>query len=308
MASPTTTQVHIDTALTNVAIRYSNAAYIAERVFPAVPVAKQSDKYFVFAKADWFRDDAGPRAPGTRAPRIDYSLSTGNYLCVETAAAKQVPDEVVRNADAPLRPFIDATNFVTEKLLISQEREVLGNVFGTSWSSSATPSPTWDDDTSKPLEDIETGINTVEQAIGRMVNRAVVSRGVWRYLKNHPDIVDRIKGGATQGDPALVLVRAFAALIEIDDVLVSRAVYNSARDGATASISYIAGSHMWLGYVTPTPSIDSPTAGYVFQWKTRQINRYIEDQEHAQVVEALANWDTKITATDAGYLLKSAVS
>ena len=33
---------------------------------------------------------------------------------------------------------------------------------------------------------------------------------------------------------------------------------------------------------------------------------YREDQEHADVIEALENWDTVVTASDAAYLVKSA--
>ncbi|KKM62911.1 hypothetical protein LCGC14_1516840, partial [marine sediment metagenome] len=58
MPSPTARQSHIDRALTNVSVAYSNADYIGPQVFPTVPVQKQSDKFFVFTKGNWFRDDA----------------------------------------------------------------------------------------------------------------------------------------------------------------------------------------------------------------------------------------------------------
>ena len=67
MAEPTAQQVHIDQALTNIAIRYSNEKYVFDQIFPRVPVQKQTDKFFKFTKEHWFRDDAMPRAPGTRA-------------------------------------------------------------------------------------------------------------------------------------------------------------------------------------------------------------------------------------------------
>jgi len=62
---------------------------------------------------------------------------------------------------------------------------------------------------------------------------------------------------------------------------------------------------MWLGYVTNAPALDQPSAGYLFQWKNREVSRYVEDQEHAEVVECRASWDMKATAADAGYLIKS---
>ncbi len=103
MPTPTVNDVHIDTAMTQISIAYKNAAYIAEQCFPVVTVQKVSDKYWVFPKDDWFRDDAAVRAPGTRARSVDYALTTGSYVCVEHALKKSVTDEERANSDAPLR-------------------------------------------------------------------------------------------------------------------------------------------------------------------------------------------------------------
>jgi len=295
-------------ALTNLSIAYRNAEYIYDQIFPFVPVAKQTNKYFTFGKSAWYRDETAVRAPGTRAARADYTLSTDSYLCVEKALAKQVPIEVIENSDDPLTPFTRATEYVTDQIMKAQEISVLGDVFGTGWTSSATPSPTWDDDTSNPLGDMETAMISVAALIGREPNIAVMGRQTWRYLKNHPDIIDRLKYGQTAGGPAAGSLAGLAALVGIDKILVSAALKDSGNEGGTASLDFIAGKHMWFGYVTPSPALDSPTAGYIFTWKSRVINRYNEDQEHADVVECLASWDTKVTAADAGYLCKSAVA
>ena len=105
MSKPTYQQVHTDVPLTNVSIAYTNPVFIAEQVFPNVPVQNISGKYFIYTKADWLRREADVRAAGTRATRGDYGLSTSTYTCVEYAIAKGVPDEIVANADSPLRPF-----------------------------------------------------------------------------------------------------------------------------------------------------------------------------------------------------------
>ncbi|NBO09074.1 MAG: hypothetical protein EBV30_06965, partial [Actinobacteria bacterium] len=67
MAQPTSGDVHVDAILTNISVAYiqEQAAYVASRIFPTVPVEKQSDKYFIYTKGDWFRDEAQLRAPAT---------------------------------------------------------------------------------------------------------------------------------------------------------------------------------------------------------------------------------------------------
>jgi len=306
MAKPTYAQVHVDTPLTNISIAYRPSKFIAEQVFPRVPVTKISDKFFVYTKADWLRREAEPRAMGTRASRGDYGLTTDSYVCTEKAIAKGVPDEIVDNADNPLRPAQDATNYVTAQILLELESEVAGNAFGAGWSSSATPSPTWDNATSTPIEDVETAHNNVVSSIGNMPNVGVMGRGLWRYLKQHPDIVDRIKYSAGPNSPAVVTLQAVAALFELDRLLIGMTIEDTAAEGAASSLSYIWGNHLLVAYVTAQPSLLEPTAGYVFTYKNRVINRYREEQERQDVIEASQSWDTKLTATDAAYLIKSA--
>jgi len=306
MAKPTYAQVHIDQPLTNISIAYRPSKFIAEQVFPRVPVTKISDKFFVYTKADWLRREAEPRAMGTRASRGDYGLTTDSYVCTEKAIAKGVPDEIVDNADNPLRPAQDATNYVTSQILLELESEVAGNAFGAGWSSSATPSPTWDNATSTPIEDVATAVNTVISNIGNMPNVGVMGQGLWRFTSQHPDIIDRIKYSAGPTSPAVVTLQAVAALFGLDRLLIGITIEDTAAEGASSSLAYVWGNHLLVAYVTAQPSLLEPTAGYVFTYKNRVINRYREEQEHQDVVEAVQSWDTKLTATDAAYLIKNA--
>ena len=307
MATPTQQQVHLDGALTNISVAYRNANYIAETVFPNVPVVKQSNKYFVFTKSDWFRDEAAPRAPGTRAQRVDYNLSASNYLCAEWAVAKGVPDEVVDNADTPLRPVAEAAEYVTDKMYLRKEILVAAIVHGNSqWSASATPSTLWSNDTSDPIGDVNTALDSVRSSIGRDPNKGVIGAGLWRFLVKHPDLIDRVKGAASPGSPAILTMQAIAALFELEQILVGKAVKDTGQEGATATRAYVWGNHLAICYTTNTPSLNSPSAGYVFQWGARAVNRYREDQEHQDIIEVTESFDQKLVASDAGYLLKSA--
>ena len=308
MPSPTARQSHIDRALTNVSIAYKNANYVGELIFPRVPVTKQSDKFFTFAKGDWFRSDAAARAPGTRARRGGYTLSSDSYLCLEKAESIEVPDELVDNSDDPLSPLVRASEYVSDQLLLAKEIDTLDTVFGTTWSASATPGTLWSSDTSDPLSDMETGIITVACAIGRPPNTGVIGRGLWRYLKNHPDIVDRVKygSGTSPEDPARVSLQGVAALVGLERILLTDSVKNTALEGAADTIVFVAGNHMALLYVSPVASLMVPSAGYVFTYKANEVNRYRENQEHQDIIEARAAWDVKLTATDAGYLIKAA--
>ena len=62
MPGPTVRDVHIDRAMSNMSVGYRNQNYIAEQVFPRVPVQKKSDYYFVFPREAWFLDQVQVRA------------------------------------------------------------------------------------------------------------------------------------------------------------------------------------------------------------------------------------------------------
>jgi len=299
-------QVHINKAMTNVSIAYRNENYIGEQVFPVVPVQKQSDKYFVFDKSSWFRNEAGMRAPGTVGPLVEYSVSSATYACQPIAAGKVVPDEIVDNADAPLRPMREATEFATDKVMLYAEYEIASNVFGDSvWSASANPGTQWNDDSSNPLGDVDVAREAVLKTIGREPNTMVIGREVWTDLKNHPDLLDRIKYTNTGG---IITPQLLGTLFQIPRVLIGTAIYDSGLEGGTASYGYIWGKHCWIGYVTQSPGLMTPAAGYLFTWKNRTVETYRMDKEKATLARVEWHYDDKVTSADAGYLYKSVVS
>jgi hypothetical protein len=118
MPQPTGGQVHIDAILTNISIAYlqNQDNFIADKVFPVIPVDKKSDKFFTYTKNDWFRDEAQRRAGGTESAGGGYGLSTGSYSADVFAFHKDVDDQTLYNADSPLNPLREATEFVTEAL------------------------------------------------------------------------------------------------------------------------------------------------------------------------------------------------
>lgn len=303
--NPTLSQVHINAAMGKVSVAYRNPSYIAEQIFPVVPVNKQSDEYFVFDKASWFRNEAGPRAPATRGPQVEYSVSSSTYSCRPIAATKPVPDEVVANADSPLRPLREATEFATDKVLLYLEYDLASSIFADSvWTGSAEPSTTWDSALSDPVSDIEAGKETLVTQIGREPNVMVIGREVLTDLKRHPDLLELFK--YTQS--GLLTVPQIAQVFDIPKVLVGTGIYTSSVEGATATYSYIWGKYCLLAWVPPNPGLMVPAAGYTFTWKNRTVESFRREEEKATAVRCEMNYGIEITSADAGYLLKSVVA
>ena len=77
MSLPTPKDAHKDAALSNIAIGYRNPMFIADRVFPHVVVAKQSDYFFKFLKKIFKQVQTQPKILKTNSlfsqPSISFS-------------------------------------------------------------------------------------------------------------------------------------------------------------------------------------------------------------------------------------------
>lgn len=315
MAQPSNSQVHYDSVLTNVSLAYvqSAANYVAPRVFPLVPVAHQSDKYRTWAKNDWLRDEAKKRAPNTESEGGGFTLSTDSYYADVYAIHKDISNQELANEDADIGLETAAAKWTAQQLMTRMERDFATACFATSiWGTSATPGTLWDDGASDPVTDIETGIETVLANTGQRVNTAVIGAKAWRYLKNHPDLVDRFK--YTSGES--ITEELVARFLGIDRLFVMRAIYATNVEGETAAYSFIGGNHMALLHVAPNPAKETPSAGYGYSWNgasygspTAIGTRRIEDEKKDNIrIESQMAWDFKVVATDLGYFLESVVS
>lgn len=316
MAQPTLHQVHIDRPLTNISVAYIQKAehFIADKVFPEVPVDKQSDLYYTYDKNDWFRDEARPRADGTESSGSGYGLSTGSYAALVYAFHKDIGDQVRQNSDTPLDPDRDATEFVTQRLLLRRERQWATNYFTTSvWGTDSTPSNLWSNySTSDPISDIETGKAAILTNTGFEANTLVLGYNVFRYLRNHPDIVDRYK----YTDSKTITAEMLAMLFEVKRVLVAKAVVATNVEGETAAYSLVHGKHALLCHSAEAPGLLVPSAGYTFAWRgvsggmgaTVGVKRFRMEHLSSDRVEGQNAYDLKVVASDLGYFFNGAVA
>ena len=325
MPQPTQSQVHVDAILTNISVAYLQRAenFIADKVFPVVPVDKQSDKYFVYDKNDWLRDEAQVRADGTESVGSGYNITTATYYADVYAIHKDIGDQTRANADAPINVDREAAEFVTHRLLTRREIQFVNDFMTTNaWGTDVTgvaASPTtgqtiqWSDYTnSDPIEDIEAGKAGILSVTGLEANTLVLGYDVFRQLKNHPDLVDRIKYTSSQTITEDMLARMF----DIDRVLVSKSIKETNKEGATGAYSFTTGKTALLAHVAPNPGILTPSAGYTFSWTgvsqgmglTIGTSSFRLESLRATRVEAELAFDNKVVASDLGYFWNTIVA
>src|ERR1043166_429347 len=184
MPQPTVADVHVAAALTQIATAYfqDESFYIADKVFPMVPVQHQTDVYFAWSKADFFRDEAQQRADAAESAGTGVGLTTQTYSAKVWALHQDIGPQVRANSDPAIDIDVTSTRVLMQKILIRRDRFFMSKFMTTGvWATDATaalagvPATTtpafWDDDANgDPFSDIAFAVTTILAATGYMAN------------------------------------------------------------------------------------------------------------------------------------------
>ena len=334
MPNPTLSDLHVDAALTDLSILYSNEQTnsIHDKVFPVVPVQKRSDKYFTYDVNDFFRSEAQERAPGAEVAIGGWRISTDSYYCNRNAIGHDISDPERANADPAVSNLdADAVRWITEQLSLKAEKDWVSTFFTTGvWDGASSTSdmtgvnaaPTtttqflqWDDAASTPIEDIRGEMTSVHRRTGRKPNTLVLGHEVWTALADHPDILDRIK----YTERGIVTTDLMASLLDLERVMVGSMVEHTGAEGSTGgTMQFVAGKSALLAHVAPNPGLRVPSAGYTFSWTGMagapqggagaRIKSYRLERNESDRVEGEHWKDYKVIGSSLGAFFTAAVA
>lgn len=300
--------VVVDPALSNVSIKYMNDTFIADLIFPMVKVAKQTGKYYVYDKSN-LRINQTTRAAGSGANEVDFGLSTTAFSCDDHALKEFISDEVQDQADVALNPLVDATENVTEQLLLDRENKlatILGDTSQVTNNTTLSGTSQWSDySNSDPIGDVRTARTTVHQNTFKKPNTLILSKPVFDMLIEHPAIIERIK----YSQLGVVTKELLARVFQLEQVLVGEAGSNTAHEGQTDVLSYVWGKNAVVAFVAPQIRLKQVTFGYTFTYSQRIVKRWRdEDREGTYVRVGNDNYVQAIVAVGAAYLIKNAIA
>lgn len=307
----TSHDLHIDASLSQMALGYRPEGFIADMVFPVVNVAKQSDQYVEWSRADRLRIHDTKRAPSTEAKRIYESVSSGTYYAKNYALKAPVPMEDFKNADPIYLNNLNTgkTQLVLDGLLLDWEvRQANQVTSGSNVGSYTAVASAWTGSGADPLNDMNTMIDNVHYATGIKPNRIIFGLQAWKPFRRHSTVRDLIFGVNNGGGYATL--QSVADLLEVDKILVGGAFQNTVAEGLGESLSTIWDDHVLIYYAPMNPSKERPSFGYSFRWNqpglpNMQVERHPYDTKiKAQEIEVGYYQDEVITGDSyAGLLL-----
>lgn len=312
MPSPTRSDVHVSAPLTNLSVAFIQKAtnFIADKLFPMVPVQKQSDRYYQYAKGQWYTDEAEERAPGTESAGSGYDVdATPTYYCKTYAFHKDVADEIRGNQDPGIDMDRDGTEFVTQKMLLKREKlfvtKFIGGSIWTSNKQGTTDFTKWSASGSDPVNDVEVWKQIIKLLTGGYVpNAMAVTSDVLAVLKANASIIDRIK--YTQR--GIITNDLLASMFGLDKFLELAAVENTAANPKTPVMANLASNQVLLCYAEPSPGLLKPSAGYNFAWTgmygagayANRIKKFRMEELASDRIEGEMSFDQKVVAPEMG--------
>lgn len=328
MPLPTLSDVHVNRPLTNISIAMiqDDNNFVAQKVFPNIPVSKQSDSYFTYDNAYWNSDEMQDRAPATESHGNGWKIDANStYFAKVAAFHKDIDDQIRANQDTPLNLDNEATKYCTLKALLRREKLFVTNFMtaglwtrdytGVAAGPVGTQVLQWNDAASTPIEDVWDAKEAMLELTGFEPNTLVLGYPVYKALINHPDTVDRVKYGNTSG-VAMIDLSELAQLFKVDRVLVAKGISNTAVEGAAAVNRFIARKVAGLFYVPSSPGLMTPSAGYTFSWSGflgagpggNRIKRFRMEHLSSDRVEIEIACDLKLISADMGSFWASVVA
>lgn len=317
--------------LTNMSMaHFANPAdFVATKIFPICPVAQSSSYYYKFSKADLARDNVSRKPAFGKVQPAIMGQTDDTYKCEVDqiiVGIDQISTLDFQRAHAPgvADPRRAKVRFATEQMLLHQDILFAKNFFKAGvWANEyagVASNPTgkqmlkFTDANFDPVAFFDERKKEIKLAGRRTPNKLCLGVDAFNALKNHGDIIERVKYTGSTANPATVNEQVLAQLFGIKEVVVLESTYNSAGIGGENMEFICDPAGALLCYATDAPAIDEPSAGYIFTWDMLGNGQHVafdqyegEKGTHSEFIEGLMSSDMKKTCDDLAIYFKDCV-
>lgn len=312
---PSAAGFHTNQALTTLSLKAGDSKFISEIIAPRIGVDKMSDVFYnIDPTREELRDQLAAKAEGGVAEIVDFEHTTDTFVVTEDALKSFISKAARSNVDHALRPEINRTKKLSKLIMLRKEIKIAA-ALSTAVTQTAAADEFWSLKISDPIADIDAGQIVIVNARQEIPTHLFLPWEVFRALRNHPTIIERVKAGGTMGNAAVVNEQSLAQVFDIANVVVSRAFKNTAAKRATASISNVWGDVVYLAIVDPDPNLESDTLALTFGWaglegsdKGRRVREWHDDERDGDFVEVSDYYVQKPVVPTAGYKITGTLS
>ena len=305
--------------LTNMSLAYMNKLedFLWFKVAPAVTVKAKSGSIYEYGK-DALRITDTAKATNGRYNKINLSVSKSDHYYLESYGLfADVLEQDVENAEAPINAEMDTAQMLLQKVMLDGEKKLADSIFSGSvitQNTTLTTTAQWSDYTtgvSNPITNINTGINTIRSATGKLANTLVFGYRAWETFKFHPKILAMFPGAPEITKD--MLESAAKRIFGIKNVYVGAAVHTDTNLGAaTETMSDLWTDSCLVAYIEETPTLKSRTLCVTYVRKAKvqtvvvgksAIGERAELEEVYSIIGQKIEYDQVIVDAACGYLI-----
>ncbi len=307
------------TRYSQIALGVTPRGAIADMVCPRIR-APFKFTYTKLTETDLFTVPATRASRAARVNEVEFGATDVNDSVEDYALATPVPYRDINESSSqgsPYDPLEVATMGLSKLMMLDREIRVANLVFAdgsypTGHKVTLSGASQWSDSQSNPLDAI---LAAMDKPLIRP-NTIVFGQKTWTKFRQHAKIVEAITmSGAGTNAQGAVSRQAVADLLEVDNVYVGGAQYNTAKRGQAASYSYVWGPHAALLYIDPSASVmmdAEPTFCFTAEAMARYMGTYDEPSRGtgmgsrivkvSECIKEVVSWNA------AGYFWKAAVA
>lgn len=304
----------VDPVLSTVAQGFKHSGMVASALFPQVPVPLRGGNIITFGREDFMLYNSA-RAPGEDTKRVQFGRLGSPYALVDYSLEGMLPKEIQEEAENG-GFTIDEAGVTIRKVdalmalrLEKQAADLARNAASYQAANKVTlaGASQWSDygATSNPSANIETAKEAVRAAVGKRANTVVLGAAVYRSVRQHPLIIDRIKyTSRDSATPALL-----AELWGVDQVLIGDAIFSNDAGNA---FSDVWGKDVVVAYteVATLADMGTPSYGYTYNLNGYPLVEvpYYERRPKSWIFPVTRAESPVIASVNAGYLITAAVA
>jgi hypothetical protein len=298
---------HINQALTNYTAGVAknlDQQFIADQVAPPIPVPSMSDAYWVMGD-DSMRADGDIISLTADVPRVSFSWSDDAYSVKEYGYESVLSKAKLANADGGMGLLRTTSAGLVRKIKLELEIRVAAAYAAMSNTSALAAADRWDSDTSDPVGQSQSSLETIRGLIGVQPNTLIIGAHVYSHLRLHPAITSRLAGlvaGTAASDAQI------ATALGVDRVIVGRAVKITSKEGAASKTKAdVWGKVAVFCYIDPSNDVAAgnitPVQRFAYTGFMPEFGTYEYDEGALKrVLGVYAAYDLKTVAASAAYL------
>lgn len=308
----TQTNAQVNKLLTNVSNKITPEGFIAEQILPLINVNTTSGLLGGYGTSH-LRIETSVLIGKNKVQQINTrNYTTTTFNIEDHGLSDLITKNDYANVEAPFDAENDTTVEIVTKLQLEKEKGLADTLTSTSvLTQNITLSGTSqfsDYTNSNPLGIAATARSTIYSATGTPPNTAIMSWPVYNILRYHPHMLVNL--GYNYDRPGGLSQVELARALDVERVLIGKAVYDSAKEGQTASIAPVWGKHVVFAYTPSAAARGQVSLGYRLQMGAprKVYKNAVNNPPESTEIIVLDSYQQLISSVGAAYLVKDAVA